>query len=201
MSLTLYFVRHGRTEMNRLGFLQGQSGHGLLPEGLEDARRAAAALRAKGVSRIYSSDLLRALETARIIRAGLGLRSAIRPSRVLREMDYGRMTGRAVGVVRRLCPRFGKDSRFVFPDGESYLQVQTRALGWVERLLRGKLEGAAVVVSHGGWLRTLFAGLKGVPLNDCLRGTVAHGLAGRLTVSRTQGLRLSVEPGVTIFPE
>ncbi len=200
MSLTLYFVRHGRTEMNRLGLLQGQGGHGLLPEGREDAARAAAALAGKGVTRIYSSDLRRALETARLIRASLGLHSTVRSSRFLREMDYGRMTGRADLEVRQLYPHFGKDARFVFPDGESYVQVQARALGWLDRLLRTRIQGSAVVVSHGGWLRTLFAGLKGVPLNDCLRGSVSHGLAGTLVVTPKRGLRLNVRPTVTIFP-
>ena len=56
------------------------------------------------------------------------------------------------------------------------------------------------MVTHGGWLRSLFAGLKGVPLSRCLEGTVNHGLAGRLEVSHTTGLHLTVGRGVTIFP-
>jgi hypothetical protein len=43
--------------------------------------------------------------------------------------------------------------------------------------------------------RTLFAGLKGVPLNRCLEGTVAHGVAGRLDVTSSRGLQLKVGPG------
>ena len=196
----MYFVRHGRTEMNRLGLLQGQGGRGLLPEGIEDAERAAAALEGKGIARIYSSDLQRALETARVIRARLGLRPRIRPSVALREVDYGRMTGRPEPEVRRLYPQYREDSRFVFPGGESYAKVQARAFRWLERLLRRESRGAVAVVSHGGWLRTLFAGLKGVPLNECLRGSIAHGLAGLLPAAPRSGVRLTIEPGVTFFP-
>ena len=199
MTLTVHFVRHGRTEMNRLGLLQGQSGRGLLPEGNEDAERAAAALAGQGISHVYSSDLQRALETARVIRAGLRLRSSIRLSRALREFDYGRMTGRPESELRRRCPLFRKDSRYLFPGGESFALVQARAFRWLQGLLRRRPGRAVVVVTHGGWLRTLFAGLRGVPLNECLQGTVAHGLAGTLEVTRERGLHLVVQPGVTIF--
>ena len=200
IALTLYFVRHGRTEMNRLRLLQGRGGRGLLPEGIADAERAAVTLAGKGVNLIYTSDQQRALETARLIHSRLGLRSALRRSPSLREMDYGEMSGRHDDEVRRLCPLWRKDARFVFPGGESFALVQARAFRWLERVLRRHRSGTFAVVTHGGWIRTLFAGLKGVPLSRCLNGTVDHGVAGRLDVSPERGLHLRVTPGVTIFP-
>ncbi len=185
--------------MNLRGLLQGQGGHGLLPEGLRDAERAAAALRGKGVEALYSSDQRRALETARIIRDHLDLRIAVRPTRQLREIDFGTLTGRPVLEVERLCP-LRSDATFVFPGGESYARVQARALRWLAGLLRRRRRGAVAVVTHGGWIRTLFAGLRGVPLNRCLNGTVPHGLAGRLDASSSDGLRLRIQRTVTIFP-
>jgi broad specificity phosphatase PhoE len=196
----MYFVRHGRTEWNRLGLLQGRGGHGLLPEGLQDAERAAEDLARKNVDLLYSSDQQRAVETARVIRSRLRL-SRIRLSGALREMDYGRMQGRADAEVRRLCPLWRRDCTFVFPDGESFAQVQSRAFRWLERTLARHRGGTLGVVTHGGWLRTLFAGLRGIPLNHCLRGSVAHGLVGRLDVTTGRGLQLRVGPGVTIFPK
>src|SRR6185295_4602264 len=77
IDFTLYFVRHGQTEMNRLGRLQGRGGFGLLPEGLKDAARAADELARRGIRVLYSSDQQRALETARIIRTTLGLRDRV----------------------------------------------------------------------------------------------------------------------------
>jgi 2,3-bisphosphoglycerate-dependent phosphoglycerate mutase len=186
--------------MNRLGLLQGRGGYGLLPEGLADAERAAAALQGTELDYLYSSDQQRAVETARIIRTRLGL-SRIRFSGALREMDYGEMQGRPDAEVRRLCPLWRRDATFLFPGGgESFALVQKRAFRWLERALKLHPRGRVGVVTHGGWLRTLFAGLKGVPLSRCLNGTVAHGLVGRLDVSRARGLHLHLEPGVTIFP-
>jgi len=186
--------------MNRLGLLQGRGGRGLLPEGMADAERAAKVLERHRISVLYSSDQQRAVETARIIRGWLGL-PRIRFSTALREMDYGKMSGRPDAVVRRLCPLWRRDATFVFPGGESFALVQARAFRWLDRILRRHKSGNLAVVSHGGWLRTLFAGLKGVPLNRCLEGTVAHGVAGRLDVSSSRGLQLIVESGVTIFPK
>jgi len=186
--------------MNLLRLLQGRGGRGLLPEGIADAERAAATLEAHGIDLLYSSDQQRAVETARVIRSRLGL-PRIRLSTALREMDYGKMSGRSEVDVRRLCPLWRRDATFLFPGGESFARVQARAFRWLDRILRRHSRGSLAVVSHGGWIRTLFAGLKGVPLNHCLEGTVAHGVVGRLDVSRDRGLHLKVESGVTIFPE
>jgi phosphoserine phosphatase len=201
IALTIHFVRHGKTEMNRLGLLQGRGGHGLLPEGFADAEKAAKDLEKHGIDGLYSSDQQRAVETARVIRDRLGLKSSIRFSSLLREMDYGTMSGRSDNEVRRLCPLWRSDSRFVFPGGESFALVQARAYRWLHGFLRRHSRGDHVVVSHGGWIRTLFAGLKGVPLNDCLEGTVSHGVAGRLDVTSARGLHLKVGSGVTIFKD
>jgi broad specificity phosphatase PhoE len=184
--------------MNLRRLLQGQGGYGLLPEGIADAEKAADGLRGRTISRLYSSDQRRALETARILRRRLKLSVPIRRSKALREVDYGDFTGLAESVVRRRCPEYRRDSGFVFPGGESFDQVQIRAFRWLDALLCGKPQGHVVVVTHGGWLRTLFAGLRGLPLDLCMRGSVAHGIAGRLEVSGTLSLR--VERGVTIWP-
>lgn len=194
--MDIYFVRHGRTEMNLKRLLQGQGGYGLLPEGREDAHRAAASLEGRGVTRIYSSDQRRALETAAILREGLGLRGPIRVSKALREMDFGTMSGRHVDEVKRLCPRYTTDATFVFPGGESFDALQRRALLWVDAIERRRPARAIVVVTHGGWLRTLFVAIRGADLDRCLEGSIPHGLVARLTVGRKRSLRLLEPVGI-----
>ncbi|HYF00373.1 MAG TPA: histidine phosphatase family protein [Planctomycetota bacterium] len=198
--MEVYLLRHGRTAMNRDGLLQGHTGYGLLPEGVEDARRAAARLAGKGVRLVYSSDLLRALETAAVLRQVLGIRAPIRVSRALREMDYGKMNGLPGTVVEARCPLWRKDPAFVFPGGESYARVQRRALGWLDRLDRRRPAPRVAVVTHGGWIRTLLAALRGADLAGCLGGAVPHGLVARVTLD---GRRRACEilGDVTIFPK
>jgi broad specificity phosphatase PhoE len=198
VNLTIYFVRHGRTEMNLKHLLQGQSGYGLLPEGLDDAGRAAKRLSGKGIRLIYCSDQLRAKQTARILHRHFKLATPLRLSLLLREMDYGRVTGHPEPKVRRRFPRFRTDASFVFPGGESFERVQARALRWLERTIRRHPKGAIAVVTHGGWLRTLFAGLMGRPLSKSLYGTIPHGWVGTLKVT-SGGRSLTMHPGVSIF--
>jgi alpha-ribazole phosphatase len=192
--MEIYFIRHGRTEMNLMRLLQGQGGHGLLPEGREDARRAGEALRGKGVGALYSSDQRRARETAAILAAEAGLRVSLRVSRRLREIDFGEMTGRPVDEVKRLCPAYTTDPSFVFPGGESFERLQARALAWLAGLERRRPARRVAVVTHGGWLRTLFVALRGVPLGRCLEGSIPHGL-----VARVAARRLELLQPVTIF--
>lgn len=187
--------------MNKLQLLQGQSGYGLLPEGVADAERAARRLAGKGITMLYCSDQLRAVQTARILHQGLGLKTLLRRSMLLREMDYGHETGAFEPDVRVRHPRFRTDATFVFPGGESFARVQARAFRWLDRLLRRHPRGVLGVVTHGGWLRTLFAGLRGAPLSRCLHGTVPHGWVGTLTARAGWGLSVRIDSGVTIFPE
>jgi alpha-ribazole phosphatase len=190
----MFLVRHGETEMNRLGLLQGQGGFGLTERGIEDAREAARALRRKGISLIYTSDLRRARETAAIVREAVG--APVRVARALREIDFGRVSGLPEREVKRRCPLYRKDAAYVFPGGESYAGLQVRIVRWFRRLVTRPPAARIAVVSHGGTLRCLLAHLAGRSLDDCLKGGVPHGLVARYGEGR---LRL-LQP-VTIFPE
>jgi broad specificity phosphatase PhoE len=196
MNMDLFFVRHGRTEMNRRRLLQGQGGYGLLPEGREDARRAAEALAGRGVGLIYSSDQQRARETAAILKERLRVGPAVRVSRALREIHFGRFSGRPGADVRRECPAFTRDASFVFPGGESYRLVQHRALAWLARIERRRPAEAVAVVTHGGWLRTLLVALRRAELDRCLEGSIPHGLVARVRCGRKRTLRLLQEVGI-----
>jgi len=185
--------------MNLRRLLQGQGGYGLLPEGVEDAERAARRLSGKGITTLYCSDQLRARQTARILHRDLRVRAPLRHSILLREMDYGLETGNPEPDVRRRHPRFRTDATFVFPGGESFARVQTRAFRWLEKTIRRHPEDVIGVVTHGGWLRTLLAGLRGEPLSRCLYGTVPHGWVATLSVSGRRVLSVRVASGVSIF--
>lgn len=184
--------------MNLLGLLQGQGGHGLLPEGRADAALAARRLARERVRLVYSSDQRRARETAAILRRALRL-PPVRVSKALREFDFGAMTGRPAREVERLCPAWKRDPDFRFPRGESYRLLQRRALAWLARLERRRPAPVVAVVTHGAWLRTLLAALAGVPLEDCLRGRVPHGVAARVEI-RGPSRRLRLEGAVTSLP-
>ena len=67
IALLLYIIRHGETEQNADGLLQGKTGGNLNTKGIEQARLTGLELRNKGITAIHSSNLDRALDTALII--------------------------------------------------------------------------------------------------------------------------------------
>src|SRR6185436_9362130 len=87
-----YFLRHGETEVNRLGLVSGQSDVELNETGWRQARAAAQRLRGRGIGAIYSSPLKRARDTAGCAAAVLGVEIVIVPQ--LAERNWGELEGR-----------------------------------------------------------------------------------------------------------
>ena len=92
MTPVLYLVRHGESDWNVKRLVQGQSVHPQLTAlGRRQSRDAAELLRGVGATRLLTSDLVRATQTADSITAATGLRPWVTP--LLREMDLGAWQG------------------------------------------------------------------------------------------------------------
>lgn len=87
----IYIIRHGQTKLNHANALQGRSDHPLNEKGIAQARGAGEWLRGQGIvfSHVYSSPLIRAVETAKLVAPGADLQIEER----LIEMDYGPYEG------------------------------------------------------------------------------------------------------------
>lgn len=163
---TIHVVRHGETEFNRLGRLQGSSDPPLNAAGKAQARRAGQYLAARGVGRVISSPLLRANETADEI----GRAAGVAPSRDprLSERAFGHLEGVCVQHLRltrtTLMQRLTEDPEYVPRGGESRNTVAARIRPFIAALLgSGDDGGETVVVVHGGWCdiaTTMFLGMK-----------------------------------------
>jgi broad specificity phosphatase PhoE len=159
-----YLIRHGQTEWNVQKRWQGHYDCALNAEGQRQARRLAKYMRLNHqLDHIYSSDLCRALDTAKAIGEGFQLEPQI--DLRLRETHVGVFEGYTGDELKTLYPeeltifRSGKMD-FIIPTGESMLQVQTRAHEAFFDIM-ANTEGNVAFVSHGGWinllLRKLFA--------------------------------------------
>ena len=136
----LLLVRHGETDWNADGRLQGHTDRPLSDYGREQARRLADDLVGEALDAIYASDLARARETAEIVGERLDLPVALDPD--LREKDWGNWEG--LTSTERLG---------VAPVGESTAQHQKRMLAALARIAAKHPNGRVLVVTHGGSMR------------------------------------------------
>jgi broad specificity phosphatase PhoE len=151
-------ARHGETDDNRppLRF-QGWRDTPLNDIGRRQAAELAERVGGDGLTSLWSSDLIRARETAEIVGARLGLE--VRLDSRLREANRGDWEGRLFDDVARQEPdlyaawmRAGAGWRF--PGGESLEQQQQRVLACIEEI-RSTAELPALAVCHGGSIRVV----------------------------------------------
>lgn len=155
--MRLLLVRHGESTGNLTGVLQSAD-EPLTPRGREQARTVAARLAARGdVRKLYASPLLRALDTATIIGDMLGL--PVEPEPRFAEINVGHAAGQTFDEWATAHPdealRFQTDGvDYQFPGGESARKLATRTAEAIDELVSTHrlLDGAVVVVSHGGAL-------------------------------------------------
>ncbi|MBI2914924.1 MAG: histidine phosphatase family protein [Firmicutes bacterium] len=149
----IFLVRHGETSWNMERRYQGNKDVLLSKEGRRQATLLARSLRGRDIARIYSSDLRRALETAAIVGAHLGVPVFTEPA--LREANFGVWEGCTQAEVAERFPEVLASWRHDsvntrVPGGETAFEVQERAY---QALLgiSGTHPGETVtVVSHGG---------------------------------------------------
>lgn len=166
--MRLILIRHGETDWNAALRYQGQANVPLNQRGREQAKLLTARLQARGAIALYTSDLVRAQETAEIVGAGLKLKAQALPD--LREIDVGQWEGLTPEELYRRFPdhmrQYERDpARTVRIGGESYQQLQERALRALKQI-ESKHTGDQVVVavSHGGTIRAILCHVIGLEL-------------------------------------
>ncbi len=148
-------VRHGETEWNAEGRVQGQTDIPLSPVGLKQAHLAAEVLCQHDFSAVYSSDLMRVRQTAEPSVRRLALPLQLDPD--LRERHYVIFERMLYTEVRSRYPdhyaRFNaKDPDFDFETGESLRAFYSRSLRAIERILERHRGEQVLVFTHGGVL-------------------------------------------------
>lgn len=158
---SFYFLRHGETDWNKEGRLQGAIDIPLNENGREQARLALPVLQKYPIDRIVSSDLSRALETAQIINDVL--QKPLDVDLRLREKFFGVYEGKTrddieqwkldnPDLVLPVDPETGHTSP---PGGETHQQVRSRVLELKQEMLTKHPEENILFVSHGGIYRVL----------------------------------------------
>jgi alpha-ribazole phosphatase/probable phosphoglycerate mutase len=185
---TLVFVRHGETAM--AGRFCGQSDPGLNGAGEFQAIHAAEAIAGLGVQRIYSSDLLRARQTADVLVQRIGVSVELRAE--LREIGFGLWEGLNWQEIEERYPQEAKRWLDEFPlcgapGGETYAEFTTRVDGVIATMLGETPALRTIVVTHRGVMRYALVRFFGFTEEEAWTRTEPYGAVVIATAARRDG--------------
>jgi len=174
---TLYLVRHGDARQDKVKRYIGQIDLPLNAVGRSQIFALQRTLDEIDFGRIYSSDLSRCLETARIIAGPLGKNISTDPN--LREIALGEWEGQPMASIRERFPqeytRRGREMvDFAPPGGESFRDLQTRVIPAFLQIIR-RASGTVLLVAHAGVNRTILCHVLGLPLDELFQVPQAFG--------------------------
>jgi len=196
---TLFLFRHGETDWNREGRLQGHTDTPLNQTGLVQAQALSEILRPHRLDAVVSSDLSRARNTAQIVAEALGL--PLFTDAGLRETDVGAAEGLLWSDAKTrfgegLTERWYSDGDVAFPGGETGTETRIRGLAALQRFAAAQPFRRIGVSTHGAMLRQLMkhalpAGSPPTPVRNTTLFVLRYERAGnRLMVAEKEELDL-----------
>jgi len=146
-------VRHGEAEHNVARIYSGkvENTHALTQTGIKEAKAAAEEL--SQFDSIYASPLMRAQETAQLLKDTQNFQGKIHTDNRLREIDFGSLEGK---------PYIGVKQRLQEPSTEKLPSVQGRTTELLKELVAKETGHHVALVSHGGTIRSLQTGCHGI---------------------------------------
>jgi broad specificity phosphatase PhoE len=182
-----HLVRHGEHALQGRIIAGRSDGIGLSSRGRDEAAAVAERLAREKIEAIYASPLDRTRETAAILASRLDLPVAVRDDLI--ELDFGEWTGLTFDQVRndeRWIPWRSCRSIAAIPGGESWRQVQDRAVAALFDLRRRHPAGAVALVTHGDVIRAALLFGLGMPLDLYNRIEVGTGSISTIRIEADQ---------------
>lgn len=154
---TIYLVRHGKTDWNKQGLIQGHTDIPLNIEGEKEAEELAKELNNIKFDGVFSSDLLRAKRTADIIAKEHEL--AVKTTKALRERYFGHLEGKPAEKLKEISREISKleeSKRFSYkshPLVESDDELMSRFLTFLREIAISNPGKNILIITHGGVIR------------------------------------------------
>jgi alpha-ribazole phosphatase len=164
----IFLLRHGEIETDEGKCYTGQMDLPLTKRGIKQAERWKKYLASVDFKEIYSSDLSRCLDTARIIAGG----EKVVIKKALREIALGQWEGLRREVVKEKYPatwkQRGDDMKYAPPGGESFFELYQRAVPEFRKITENKAHDI-LIVTHAGVIRSVLTYVLGMPLENMFR--------------------------------
>jgi len=179
-------IRHGQTAWNADGRIQGHTDIALDDTGQWQAERLAEALQGEALHALYSSDLLRARQTAQPLQRFSA--ESLRLDTGLRERSFGRLEGLTFAEIERRWPQEAarwrqRDADFAPGGGETLKAFYARCVATAVRLAAAHAGQTIVLVTHGGVLDMLYRAAARLDLAAPRRWELGNASVNRLLYS------------------
>lgn len=165
--MKIYFTRHGETLWNKKGIIQGQMDSSLTKEGIDMAKNLRDMSRDIHFDKVYSSDLGRAYDTAKII---VPNREIIKTD-LLREIDVGNWSGKTLSEVHEKYTDlhqkyFEKPNEYYREDGESLYDLKDRVEEFFKKVIYPDEYKEILIVTHGVTMVAMFNIMENIPIKN-----------------------------------
>ena len=172
---TIYLVRHGETEWNADGIIQGHSDIPLNKNGERQAEKLGKKLNSIDFDAVFSSDLVRAKKTAEIVTSGKKIN--IITSIALRERDFGSYEGKHFSLLSKdetneLISLYDhKEKKREELGVETDRSLEARFVPYIKKICHQNLDKKVLLVTHGGIMRWFlmyikFGNIKSLPVGS-----------------------------------
>jgi broad specificity phosphatase PhoE len=156
MRKRLYLIRHAHAPaIGEDGIIRSYPGHPLSEEGRRQGEALAEGIKDSGIESLWSSDALRALQTAEIISRKTGIPVKVEP--LLREFSIGEIENKHIFEAKEILkdsPIFNGFRKILphekFPGGENMIELEKRVIPAIEKILREDPAEKIGIVAHGG---------------------------------------------------
>jgi broad specificity phosphatase PhoE len=167
--MKIYITRHGETEWNKEGRMQGWKNSDLTEKGIENAKRLGESLKHINFDCIYSSPSGRTIETVNCIKGNKDTPIIINDS--LREMGFGLWEGMEHSKIKEFYPVqqfnfWNKPHLYESIDGESYEELLSRARQVLNEIVNNTPYENVLVVTHAALIKAIYAILKNYSLEE-----------------------------------
>ncbi len=167
--MRLYIVRHGETQWNKEGRMQGWKNSNLSEKGIENAKKLGLRLKDVSFEHVYCSPLGRAIETVNCILGEKNTEIILNDN--LREMSFGIWEGMKHDEVEELYPEekyniWNKPELYKPMEGEDFHQVVERAEKFLKDIVKNKSGENILIVSHAILIKAIYAVIKNYDIKE-----------------------------------
>jgi broad specificity phosphatase PhoE len=165
--LRLYITRHGETEWNTQGRMQGWKNSNLTERGRMNAMALGRALQNVEFRKVYCSPLERTRVTTGLILGGRDVEVIYNEN--LKEIHLGELEGLTQDEIKDIYPEFQihfwkNPHEYVPRSGESFYEVRDRVIKTLEQIIEDNPDGNVMIVTHGVVLKTIHSYFKNLTM-------------------------------------